>query len=196
MILTDKKIRELVESKELITPFIEENLQSESYDVTVGTEIIIMKKEIRCLDISKQEDIDGIYQSVNISEEGYTVSPKEYLLVSLCEKIKLPNNLTAHLRPKTRYTRLGLIVCGQHCNSTYEGHLRIGLFNATDYPVRIYSGYPIAQFVFEELNDVPSAEKLYENKVNACYHKEDAAFRGARFDDEYLESLWDKMLVK
>lgn len=73
--------------------------------------------------------------------------------------------------------------------------MRIGLFNATDYPIRIYSGYPIAQFVFEELDDVPSAEKLYENKVNAYYHKEDEVFRGARFDDEYLESVWEKILV-
>lgn len=118
MILTDKRIRELAESSELITPFAEENLQSESYDVTIGKEITIMKKEIRCLDISRQDDIDGIYQHIDISEKGYTISPKEYLLVSLGENLKLPNNLTAHLRPKTGYIRLGLIVSGQHCNST------------------------------------------------------------------------------
>ena len=40
MILTDKKIRELAKENELITPFEEENLQSESYDVTIGTELI------------------------------------------------------------------------------------------------------------------------------------------------------------
>ena len=57
MILTDKKIRELAKENELITPFEEENLQSESYDVTIGTELTVMKKEIRCLDISKQDDI-------------------------------------------------------------------------------------------------------------------------------------------
>lgn len=153
-----------------------------------------MKKEICCLDISQQKDIDSIYQTVDISEQGYTVSPKEYILIALYERINLPNNLTAHLRPKTRYTRLGLIVGDQHCNSTYEGHLRIGLFNATNYPIKIYSGFTIAQVVFEELDGVPSDEKLYRNKVNAHYHKENGMFRGAKFDDEYLECLWEKIL--
>lgn len=194
MILTERKIRELVKTNELITPFLEEKLQSESYDVTIGKEVVTMKKEVYCLDISRQDSIDGIYQSIDISKTGYVVSPKEYILVSLVETIRLPDNITAHLRPKTRYTRLGLLVSGQHCNSSYEGHMSIGLFNATDYPIRIHSGYTIAQIVFEELDDVPSQEKLYRNKQTAHYQNENGTFRGAKFDDEYLDSLWDKIL--
>lgn len=192
MILTDKKIRELAENEQLIAPFCEEHLQSESYDVTIGTEITVMKKEIRCLDISEQGGIDGIYNHIDISGDGYTISPKEYVLVSLGETIKVPNNLTVHLRPKTRYTRLGLIVSDQHCNSTYTGHLRIGLFNATEYPIRIHTGFAIAQL--EELDGVPSSEKLYENKKNAHYQNENGAFRGAKFDDVFLDAIWDKIL--
>lgn len=45
MILTDNKIRELAKEEKLITPFEEENLQSESYDVTIGTELTVMKKK-------------------------------------------------------------------------------------------------------------------------------------------------------
>ena len=122
------------------------------------------------------------------------MNPKEYLLVSLTEKIKLPSSITAHLRPKTRYIRLGLLVSSQHCNSTYTGHLWIGLFNAADYPIRIHSGYPIAQFVFEELDGVLSTNKLYENKANAHYQNESDTLRGARFDDDHLDALWDKIL--
>lgn len=44
MILTERKIRELVKTNELITPFLEEKLQSESYDVTIGKEVVTMKK--------------------------------------------------------------------------------------------------------------------------------------------------------
>ncbi len=86
------------------------------------------------------------------------------VLVSLCENICLPSNVTAHLRPKTRYTRLGLLVSDQHCNSTYNGKLSIGLFNATEYPIRIRKGYTIAQLIFEELVSEPSENKQYENK--------------------------------
>lgn len=194
MVLTDKKIREFVEKSQLITPFCDENLQSESYDVTIGTELTVMKKESYCIDISKRADIEDVYYHIDISKDGYTISPKEYVLVSLGESIKLPNSLTAHLRPKTRYTRLGLIVSSQHCNSTYNGILRIGLFNATEYPIRIYAGCVIAQLVFEELDGVPSLEKLYENKKNAHYHKENKTFIGSKFDNDYLDTVWRKML--
>lgn len=194
MILTDKSIRKFAKEKSMIVPFAEKNLQSESYDVTIGREIIIMKKEIRCLDISDQSMIDDIYEKVDIEKEGFVISPKQYVLVSLGETIRMPSNITAHLRAKTTYTRLGLIVSDQHCNSTYSGHLRIGLFNATDYPVRIHAGYPIAQIVFEELDGIPSDEKLYRNKKNAHYQNENGEFRGAKFDDKLLNDIWDKIL--
>lgn len=194
MVLTDKKIRELVKKEELIVPFNESNLQSESYDVTIGTEITELSKEIHCIDISKQETVDNIYINIDISENGYIISPKQYLLVSLRETLKVPDDITVHLRPKTRYTRLGLLVTDQHCNSTYSGHLRIGLFNATEYPIHIYPDYTIAQLVFEELEEVPSSEKLYKNREDVHYQNENGAFRGVKFDDKFLDSIWDEML--
>ena len=194
MVLTDKKIRELVKKEELIVPFNESNLQSESYDVTIGTEITELSKEIHCIDISKQETVDNIYINIDISENGYIISPKQYLLVSLRETLKVSDDITVHLRPKTRYTRLGLLVTDQHCNSTYSGHLRIGLFNATEYPIHIYPDYTIAQLVFEELEEVPSSEKLYKNREDVHYQNENGAFRGAKFDDKFLDSIWDEML--
>lgn len=153
-----------------------------------------MSKEIHCIDISKQETVDNIYINIDISENGYIISPKQYLLVSLRETLKVPDDITVHLRPKTRYTRLGLLVTDQHCNSTYSGHLRIGLFNATEYPIHIYPDYTIAQLVFEELEEVPSSEKLYKNREDVHYQNENGAFRGAKFDDKFLDSIWDEML--
>lgn len=189
MILTDKKIRELAMNNQLVAPFKEEKLQSESYDVTLGDTITVFKKEVRCLDIAEQSTIDTIYEDVNIIDNGYVLSPKEYIMVALEEKISLPENVSAHIRPKTRYTRLGLIVSDQHCNSTYSGHLRIGLFNATDYPIKIRTGYTIAQLIFDELNEVPSENKQYKNKENAHYQNENGKFRGANFDDAYVNKL-------
>ena len=193
MIITDKKIRKLVKDDNLITPFKEELLQSESYDITIGNKIVTFKKEIKCLDIANQKEIDDIYLESDLTSEGYVISPKEYVLVSLGETIKLPDNISAHLRPKTRYTRLGLIVSDQHCNSSYEGHLRIGIFNATEYPIRIHSGISIAQLVFEELDEVASEEKLYRNKKDAHYHKENGEFRGAKIDDSILDEIIEEM---
>lgn len=190
MILTDKEIRELCLDKKnrkdrggLIEPFSEDALQSESYDLAIGTEIEVLKKDVRCLSLLEQESIDSMYEEIDLAVSGYIISPKEYILVSLKEKVNLPDNITAHIRPRTRFTRLGLIVSDQHCNSTYSGKLRIGIFNATDYPIKIFPGIRIAQMVFEELKSKPSEEKMYKNKKNAVYQGEEK-FVGAKFSDE------------
>ncbi|WMI80886.1 dCTP deaminase [Anaerotignum sp. MB30-C6] len=185
MVLTDKQIREMcVEGNEkLITPFQENALQSESYDLSIGTQISVLKKEVRCIDLEKQNEIDKIYESIEIDSSGYVLSPQEYILITLKEQINLPSSLTAHIRPRTRFTRLGLIVSDQHCNSTYSGILKLGLFNATNYAIKITPNLRVAQIVFEELKEIPSEEKLYKNKENAVYQNEEH-FIGAKFSDE------------
>ena len=137
MIITDKRIRELCSQRALISPYHENNLQSESYDVTIGSKLISFNREIFCLDIAKQSEIDKIYNEIDFPEDGYVIAAKEYILLSLGETISLPDNISAHIRPKTNCNRLGLLVTPQHCNSSYHGKLRIGVFNATAYPIRI-----------------------------------------------------------
>lgn len=126
------------------------------------------------------------------------ISPKEYVLVSLQETISLPDNLTALIRPRTRFTRLGLIVSDQHCNSTYEGNLKIGLFNATDYAIKIFPGVRVAQIVFEELKEKPSSEKQYRNKVTAAYQHEKQFIGGVAAEDfnRIVSSAVEKLLKK
>ena len=194
MILCDNSIRKLVKEQSIIEPFNEEKLQSESYDVTIGEKITVMKKEIHCIDLLNQSSIDTIYDEINLDKSGYVISPKEYLLISLKEKITVPEGITAHIRNKTRFVRLGLLIADQHCNSTYSGHLRLGVFNATDYPIKIYPGLSIAQIVFETLDGKPTEEKLYSNKTNARYQNENGKFIGAKFDDLDLDEMWRKML--
>lgn len=190
MILTDKEIRELCleDVKGLIEPFSEESLQSESYDLSVGETITTLKKEVRCLDLREQKDIDEIYEEVTLPLEGYTLSPKEYIIVSIKEWINLTDKITAHIRPRTRYTRLGLIISSQHCNSTYSGNLKLGLFNATDYAIKITPNLKIAQIVFEELCSKPSEKKLYKNRSDAMYQNEDK-FIGSKFTDEFEKKV-------
>ncbi len=201
MILTDKSIRELCRESNtapLIKPFVEESLQSESYDLTIGSNIAVLKKELKCLDIKKQQEIDSIYEVKLLNDEGYIISPKEYVLVSLREKLTLTENITAHIRPRTRYTRMGLLISDQHCNSTYSGMLQIGLFNATDYAIKIFPGVKIAQIVFEELVGVPSENKLYKNKANAAYQNENSFIGGIADPDirQTVDTVVDFLLNK
>lgn len=197
MILTDKEIRLLsIGNKKksmtggLLDPFDETSLQSESYDLSIGNRIATLRKEVRCIDITNQDEIDLIYEEKELPISGYVISPKEYILVSLKERIALPETITAHIRPRTRFTRLGLVVSDQHCNSTYSGILKIGLFNATNFAIKIFPDVKIAQIVFEELKSKPSDEKLYKNKKNAVYQNEDT-FIGAVAMTDFDQKVTD-----
>lgn len=203
MILTDQSIRKLVQikfedQKPLIENFREESLQSESYDLSVGEYVYRFDSQVRTLGLDDQSEIDKIYCEVSIKDAEYILQPKEYILVSIDERINLPDTISAHIRPRTRFTRLGLIVSDQHCNSSYCGNLKIGLYNATNYAIKIRQGIRIAQMIFEELKEVPSNEKLYRNKpkTKAVYHAE-KDFLGAKMDQEILdkaEKLYQELL--
>ena len=195
MILTDKEIRNLckfngkhADSRNLIYPFSEDALQSESYDISIGDRIRVLNEEIRCLSLDDQDSLDNMYIERKLDKEGYLIAPKKYILVSVKERINLPDCITAHVRPRTKFTRAGLLLSPQHCNSTYSGYLQLGLLNASDYPIRIFPGLKFGQIVFEELKSVPSEDKLYKNKKNASYQNEEC-FLGPKFDNEFKKEV-------
>jgi len=184
MILSDKEIRRLAQESTLplIDPFSEDHLQAASYDVTLSGNISVLKRIGRIIDPMRDDDLDDMYENIKIGAEGYLFSPGEYLLVELAEKVRIPESLVAHIRPRTRFTRAGILVADQHCNPTYEGRLRIGLRNAGPNMVLLHPGLKIAQFVFEELSSIPTESLWYKNKKNAAY-QEETSFRGAKFGE-------------
>lgn len=184
MILNDKEIKKLVKSDNLIVPFDDKFLQSESYDLHIGNYIYILKNSTTILDLGRTETLENVYTEEVLSEKGFLIAPKQFVLVSLKETISLTDTITAHIRPRTRFIRAGIYVSSQHCNSTYSGQLRIGICNLQERPVRIYPNIGICQILFEELVEAASKEKQYKNKYNAKYQNEEE-FRGPMIDEEF-----------
>lgn len=183
MILSDKEIRKYIQdtTSPLIEPFFEDHLQAASYDVSMSGNIATLKRIGRLVDPSVDSNLNDMYENIEIHEDGYLFSPGEYLLVELAEKVNIPQNLVAHIRPRTRFTRAGILIADQHCNPTYEGQLYIGLHNVGPNTVLLSPGLRIAQFIFEELSSVPSETLCYKNKKDAAFHQE-TSFRGSIFN--------------
>ena len=178
MVLTEKEIRALQQSEHpLIAPFCEDQLQAASYDITLGERVIAFDKRTRTIDLSGQEPQE-LYTPSLLGPEGYCLGPNEFVLVELQECLTLPADCVAHIRPRSRFTRLGLLVSGQHFNPTYSGKVPIGVFNASPNTLILKQGIRLAQVVFERLSQAPDEDKLYRNKVNAAYMNEEQ-FRGA-----------------
>ena len=173
-------------NRNFIKPFAEKNLQSSSYDVSLSSEIQVLRASSAPININDQMAIDRIYERKDISE-GYLIKPGEYVHCRLKESITLPDDMMAMVVPRTRFTRLGLLLSAQYCNPSYSGTLRLGLRNASNSNISLVPGLAIGQLLFCKLGEKPTEKNLYRNKTNAAYHNE-KEFRGSTFADEELSA--------
>lgn len=174
MILSSQKIKNLItnDANSLINGYKESNLQAASYDITSDNIVVSFSSLPAVLSLNENINIEEFYNKANI-DNGYKMMPGEYVLIKVKESFNLPRNVVAHIRPRTTYTRLGLLLCDQHINPTFQGTLYLGMFNATTRVVELYPNLIIGQIVFEEIDgDIPD-ELLYKNKKNAKYQNED-----------------------
>lgn len=186
MILSDRDILEIQRGDNpLIDPFDATRLRGASYDVLLDGVITPVRERPGVVDLSRQEDVDSIYPP-QVSIEGFVMKPGQYCLASLAETVALPGDLVAFVEPRTRYTRMGLLVVNQFCNPGYRGRLQIGLFNASGNNLRLSSYLSIAQLVFHRLSRAASAERLYDRQESAAYHGE-ASFIGGRAESPLPE---------
>ena len=206
MIIVDKEIEDRVvnyqkysksyepeQAVRLIESFIKDNLQSASYDLTISNKINIFKNQSITLDLTDKMLIESLNEEVDITY-GYNLSPQEYIISTLNEKINMPKDLSAHIRPRTTFTRLGLILVAQHINPTYSGVLSLGLYNASPYVIKLIPNIVIGQIVFEQLSGEPIEEKLYRYNTNSKYHNESGLVGSKVFsemDIKYLDLFKD-----
>ena len=172
MILSDQELLNLIKQKNLIEDYNEGNLQSASYDITASNRIQIFNRIQGILDLRNKKLLALANKEVDI-DNGYCIMPNEYLLIKTKEIFHMPPNIAGHIRPRTTYTRIGLILSGQHLNPTFAGHLYLGILNASPNAIQIFPGLIIGQAIFEKLEGNVTSSLLYENKTNAKYQNED-----------------------
>lgn len=185
------------EAKPLIENFIKKNLQSISYDVTMGSTIRKFKNESKTIHLDNKDEVDNLYEVVEIDEE-YSLKPGEFVLVRLNEKINMPDDLGGHIRPRTTFNKLGIIITFQHINPSYKGNLQIGIKNETPHTVILKTNLVIGQVIFETLDGVVREEKLYKNDENSKYQNEDKFVGSKVYNDNVVkrvEELYNQIIT-
>ena len=185
MILNGNDIKKLVEEKNLIENFKNENVSSGSYDISIGNKILRIKKTFKPIDLENVTQIDNLYEEYDISSQ-YVLKHGEYILVSLNETMNLPENIVAHIRPRTSISRLGLYINLQHINAGYSGKLNIALYNMSPNNYIIKENMRIGQIVFEEITDGITEDLLYGNSTNSLYQNEDGLVGSKICYDNYI----------
>jgi dCTP deaminase len=173
MILSDKDIKSSISSgRILIDPELkDEQFQSAWIDLTLGNEFRIFKStQSAMVDPKRPEEITELV-AVN-NDKPFIIHPGEFVLGSVNEYIKFPDDLAGAVDGRSSLGRLGVVV---HITSTFvdpgwEGKLVLEITNVGKMPVALYPGMRICKLVFMELSS--PCERPYYMKKDAKYLKQ------------------------
>ncbi len=175
MILTDKKILEAIERREIvIEPFRRSCLGTNSYDVHLSKHLGVYRDRVLDAKLHNQLirlDISG--------EEGFVLQPGTLYLGST-EEYTETHNAVPFLEGKSSIGRLGIDI---HATA---GKGDVGFSNnwtleiSCVQPVRVYAGMPIGQLIYF----------LVDGEIENYYHKKQDAKYNQRTDQPVESMMW------
>ncbi|MFP6618367.1 MAG: dCTP deaminase [Pirellulaceae bacterium] len=144
MILSGEQIRSRLGDSILIDPFQEENLNPNSYNLTLHDELLIYEEVV--LDMRQVNRV----RRIQIPSEGIVLSPNQLYLARTVERTET-HNLVPMVEGRSSVGRLGLFVhvTGGFGNVGFCGYWTLEMFAVQ--PVRIYPGVSICQMFYHEI---------------------------------------------
>lgn len=172
-VLADWEIEWLCENKDMIVPYVSQNvkmvfpanqkgledgsngkkvisygLSSYGYDIRVGNKFKIFTNVLNgetVVDPKAFAD-DSFYE---LTTDFYCViPPNSFALAASLEKFHMPNNVIALGIGKSTYARCGIILNVTPLEPAWRGQLTLEISNTTPLPARIYANEGICQLVF------------------------------------------------
>ena len=160
-IQSDKWIRNMAKSHEMINPF-EENqirdnkisygLSSYGYDGRVSNEFKIFTN-VNSEVVDPKNFKQSNFVSKKVSE--CIIPPNSFVLASTVEYFKIPNDIMVICLGKSTYARCGIIVNVTPLEPGWEGYVTLEFSNTTPLPAKIYANEGAAQFIFLKGNEKP-----------------------------------------
>ena len=160
-IQSDKWIRNMAKSHEMINPFeknqirdnkISYGLSSYGYDARVSNEFKIFTN-INSEVVDPKNFKQSNFISKKVSE--CIVPPNSFVLASTVEYFKIPNDIMVICLGKSTYARCGIIVNVTPLEPGWEGYVTLEFSNTTPLPAKIYANEGAAQFIFLKGNEKP-----------------------------------------
>ncbi|MEM2144589.1 MAG: dCTP deaminase, partial [Candidatus Jordarchaeaceae archaeon] len=163
MILSDRNLRELIKSNQLIIePLDSETVQQNGIDFCMGDELAIVTStsNTEIINSKSSTDIRKFYQIVKNEEGHFIFSPLRHYLLTTKENIKMPSDLMGFCGLRSTFARLGFVSPLTIIDAGFEGTLTIGVFYGGNKPIRVPVGCRFLHVVFAKRAD----------KVDIPYH--------------------------
>ncbi|MGC8868284.1 dCTP deaminase [Sulfurihydrogenibium sp.] len=163
MILNDKTIKKYIsEGLLIIDPLDEIQIQPSSVDLRLGYDFLVYPDDIEVLDVRDPYFSNRLIRQ-EASLDGFIIKPKQFVLATTIEYIKLPDFITAFVEGRSSLGRLGLFIENAGwVDAGFEGTITLEFYNANSVPIKIYPEMRICQLVFAEMKE--KAEKPYRGK--------------------------------
>jgi len=150
---------------------LEEQLQPAWVDLRLGNEFLVFKRtEVPYIDLKSAEN----YTEKVVVEDNkpFILHPGEFVLGTVKEYIKVPEDLAGAVDGRSSLGRLGILthITSTFINPGWEGRLVLEINNIGKMPVALYPGMRICKVVFFKLSS--PCEKPYYLKKDAKYNKQ------------------------
>jgi len=192
MLLSDKHLRQLAESYELVTPFKPENCEGATIDLTLdkqvkkynGQDSIVLGNKIP----------EGNYDTIDLTDtENVTLNPNESILVQAHEYFKIPTNMVGVIFEKYSFKLTGVTVSpASYMNPGYEGRLSFLMTNNSSVPVQLTPGIKFSQLGIMELSS--ESEKPYALQDARYMGSRDVHISQLHLDTEIVEYMQENNL--
>jgi len=167
-IKSDKWIRKMALSQQMIKPFAESQLSrkkisyglsSYGYDIRVANEFKVFTNVNTTIVDPKNFDPRSL---VDVKGNFCIIPPNSFALARTVEYFKIPRNILTICLGKSTYARCGIIVNVTPFEPEWEGYATLEISNTTPLPAKIYANEGIAQIIFLEADE--ECETSYKDK--------------------------------
>ena len=161
MVLSDRKIRALIDSYKLVDPVKDSQINPASVNLTLGDTFLIPRIKHNC-HVALGSNAE--YRRFQSTEGGFPIDPGEFVLATTQEHVNIPSNVAAFVQGRSSIGRIGLTTQNAgFVDPGFHGHITLELVNESPNTIILTPGYPVAQLVFFECYPV---EKPYNGKYN------------------------------
>ncbi len=171
MILSKKEILKAVKAGVIkIMPFDEGSVGACSVDLRLGYEFkkFVGKKQNIVIDSSFVRLSEDYWKSLRLQRnKPITIKPKELVLGTTLERIKLSDSICAFIDGRSRFARAGLLV---HVSSSLiqpgvDNVQVLEIINMSSTPMKLFPETKICQIVFHELKGAAEYSGIFKNQT-------------------------------
>lgn len=184
--LSDRDIRKKIREKEIvIKPFDPKCVQPSSVDLHLGNDFLVFDSHSQSV-IDTRKEVDGLMKRIEVKgDRPLILHPREFVLGTTIEWLKIPIDLVARLEGKSSLGRIGLIIhsTAGYFDPGFEGQATLEISNLSNLPIALYKGMRICQMSYIQMTS--PAEFPYGHQKLHSHYKGQRGATGSK-----LASVW------